>query len=73
MNLYKSTVFYWVILFKMCAYGNLCYCPPLLFSGIILHFVSIVMKNYCGYQKKKYLCIVVDQRVILKLSQLIGY
>ncbi len=43
------------------------------FGVIFLQFVSFERNSYCRYQKKQYLCIVVDQRVLLKLSQLIGY
>jgi len=36
-------------------------------------FVAIEWNSYCEYAEKQYLCIRVDQRVVLKLSQLIGY
>ncbi len=50
-----------------------CYSAAFSFGGLILQFVRLDSNCYCGYQKKQYLCIVVDQRVVLKLSQLIGY
>ena len=38
-----------------------------------VHFVEKMLKIFAGYIKKIYLCTRVDQGVVLKLSQLIGY
>ncbi len=43
------------------------------FGGVIIPFVGLDWNTYCSCEKKQYLCTRVDQRVVLKLSQLIGY
>ena len=43
------------------------------FVAYFAHFVEKRLKIFAGYIKKIYLCTRVDQRVVLKLSQLIGY
>ncbi len=48
----------------------LCNRPGFSFGWLILQFVGVGWNNYCGYQKKQYLCSAVDSRVLLKLSQL---